>query len=180
MAWSLVTRRWTTSGYGQRSCFTALTRWLNTRRVQPLAAGAAVPAPPAHVPAPAPLQLQVGFRQALAVELRAGAALVGAQVLYLWPMDHEGWGRARVRRVCRQAGFSHMVNGGLRSVVGAWRAGHRHASRHCVAQAGRTLIPLGAGWPSAAASDCWGRVRGRACARAIRQRLWTSGSTSSL
>ncbi len=74
--------------------------------------GAAVPAPPAPVPAPNVTSLQppvtVGFRLASAAdsELPAGpgAARVGAQVQYLWPTD--GWVRGRVRRVCRQASFN--------------------------------------------------------------------------
>ncbi len=41
-------------------------------------------------------------------ELRSGApALVGAWVLYRWPL--EGWVAGRVRRVCRWGGFSHVV-----------------------------------------------------------------------
>ncbi len=69
-------------------------------------AGAAVPAPPAHAPAPAPLQPPVGLRLASAAELRAGTALVGAPVLYLWLTA--GWVPGRVRRVCRQAGFKFV------------------------------------------------------------------------
>ncbi len=80
-------------------------------------AGAAVPAPPAPVPAPALLQPPVGYLLASAAELRAGAALVGAPVLYLWPTD--GWVRGRVCRVCRKAGFSHVVGYAVSSALGA-------------------------------------------------------------
>jgi len=54
---------------------------------------------------------------AQAVEVRAGKALVGAQVLYRWPAD--GWVQGRVRRVCRKTGFSHVVGYVSSSPLGA-------------------------------------------------------------
>jgi hypothetical protein len=57
--------------------------------------------------APAPLLAPPGFRLARQREFRDGAALVGARVLYQWPTD--GWVLGRVRRACRQPGFSHVV-----------------------------------------------------------------------
>jgi hypothetical protein len=57
--------------------------------------------------APAPLLAPPGFRLAQQRELRDGAALVGARVLYQWPTD--GWVLGRVRRACRRPGFSHVV-----------------------------------------------------------------------
>ena len=65
-------------------------------------------APPALLAvAPAPLLAPPGFRLAQQRELRDGAALVGARVLYQWPTD--GWVLGRVRRACRRPGFSHVV-----------------------------------------------------------------------
>jgi hypothetical protein len=122
-------------------------------------AGAAVPAPPAPVPAPALLQPPVGFRLASAAELRAGAAVLGAPMLYLWPTD--GWVRGRVRRVCWKAGFSHVVGYAVSSVLGALDVDTLlDAASHRLTRAGRSLAPLGASWPFAAASDWRGRVRG--------------------
>ena len=71
-------------------------------------------APP---PPPAPLLAPAGFRLATGAELRSGAALVGAWVLYRWPL--EGWVAGRVRRVCRRGGFSHVVGYASSSPLGA-------------------------------------------------------------
>jgi hypothetical protein len=105
-------------------------------------AGAAVPDPPAHFPAPAPLQPPVGFRLASAAELRARAALEGAPVLYLCPTD--GWGRGRVRRVCRQAGFSHVVGYAASSALGALDVDTlRDVASHGPAGRWYLLVPAG-------------------------------------
>ncbi len=66
---------------------------------------------------PAPLLAPAGFRLATGAELRSGAALVGAWVLYRWPL--EGWVAGRVRRVCRRGGFSHVVGYASSSPLGA-------------------------------------------------------------
>jgi hypothetical protein len=73
------------------------------------------PAPAAVIPAP--LLAPAGFRLATGEELRSGAALVGAWVLYRWPL--EGWVAGRVRRVCRRGGFSHVVGYAASSLLGA-------------------------------------------------------------
>jgi hypothetical protein len=75
----------------------------------------AVP-PPAG---PAPLVSPAGYRVALATGSESGKALVGQWVLYCWPADSEGWGRGRVARVSRAAGFSHVVGYGPTSALGA-------------------------------------------------------------
>jgi hypothetical protein len=64
---------------------------------------------------PAPLLAPTGFQLARGPrpgeELRAGAALVGARVLYRWPLDSEDWAQWAGGRVQvlpgRRAGFSH-------------------------------------------------------------------------
>jgi hypothetical protein len=69
--------------------------------------GGPPPQPALQAVAPAPLLAPPGFRLARQREFRDGAALVGARVLYQWPTD--GWVLGRVRRACRQPGFSHVV-----------------------------------------------------------------------
>ncbi len=53
-------------------------------------------------------------------KLRAGPALVGAQVLYQWPL--EGWVQGRGSSVCKLAGFSHVVGYAAASSLGAMEA----------------------------------------------------------
>ena len=73
------------------------------------------PAAPAVVPpVPSP---PLGWRLAQPSELITGAALVGRQVLFRWPVD--GWVRGKVVRVSRSRGFSHVVAYGPRSVLGS-------------------------------------------------------------
>jgi len=96
---------------------------------------------------PAPLLAPAGFRLATGAELRSGAALVGAWVLYRWPL--EGWVAGRVRRVCRRGGFSHVVGYASSSPLGAVvvdtlldAASHGPAGRwHLLELAGRPAGP---------------------------------------
>jgi hypothetical protein len=96
---------------------------------------------------PAPLLAPAGFRLATGAELRSGAALVGAWVLYRWPL--EGWVAGRVRRVCRRGGFSHVVGYASSSPLGAVvvdtlldAASHGPAGRwHLLVRAGRPAGP---------------------------------------
>ncbi len=48
-----------------------------------------------------------GFRLAAAAEVLAGAALVGRDILYRWPV--QGWVLGKAFRVSRAAGFAHGI-----------------------------------------------------------------------
>ena len=71
---------------------------------------------PAQHPAPWVPQVPAGFRISTPLEVTQGPALVGSQVLYLWPAT--GWERGRVARLCPRAGFSHVVAYGRSTAVG--------------------------------------------------------------
>ncbi len=79
---------------------------------RPQRAGSVAPPQP-----PAPMLAPTGFRLETGAELRSGAALVGAWVLYRYPL--EGWVTGQVRRVCRRGGFSHVVGYASSSPLGA-------------------------------------------------------------
>ena len=104
---------------------------------------AAPPLPPASAAViPCPLLPPAGFRLALGAELRSGAALVGAWVLYLWPL--EGWVAGRVRRVCRRGGFSHVVGYAASSSLGAGAVDSLlDAASHGPAGRWHQLVPMG-------------------------------------
>ena len=72
------------------------------------------PAVSLAIPAPAP---PAGWRLATPGELVSGPALLGRQVLFLWPTD--GWVRGTVVRLSRARGFSHVVRYGPQSVLGS-------------------------------------------------------------
>jgi hypothetical protein len=72
------------------------------------------PEVPVTIPAPSP---PAGWRFATPAELVLGPALVGRQVLFLWPAD--GWVRGTVVRLSRTRGFSHVVRYGSQSVLGS-------------------------------------------------------------
>ena len=126
-------------------------------------AGAAAAPPPPAAAVPAPLLAPTGFRLARGEELKAGAALVGARVLYRWPL--EGWvpGGAGSARV--QAGRL-LTRGGLRLVVIAGCGGGRHAAGRGVAWPGGSVAPAGACGPASPPRPAsgWGVI----CARAAR------------
>jgi hypothetical protein len=107
--------------------------------------GGALPDPPAPQPvAPAPLLAPTGFRLALLGELRGGAALVGARVLYQWPAD--GWVQGRVRRACRRPGFSHVVGYSSSSPLGTAEVDTLlDAASHGPTGRWQLLLPMGRG-----------------------------------
>ena len=104
---------------------------------------AAPPLPPASAAViPGPLLPPAGFRLALGAELRSWATLVGAWVLYLWPL--EGWVAGRVRRVCRRGGFSHVVGYAASSSLGAGAVDSLlDAASHGPAGRWHQLVPMG-------------------------------------
>ena len=114
----------------------------------------AMPAPLATAPVlPAQLLPPAGFRLATAAELRVGPALVRAVVLYRWPLD--GWVQGRVRRVCRRAGFSHVVGYAASSSLGAVEVDTLLDSGRCgVARAGGPLASLGGCEPALSVTWC--------------------------
>ena len=88
------------------------------RRGDPAAAPVVLPVAP--TPAPRPPVAPPGFRLATPSEVLAGPALVGAAVLYRWPV--EGWVLGSVTKPSRAAGFSHVVRYGRTSALGAVEA----------------------------------------------------------
>ena len=81
---------------------------------EPVPASGGGPEVPDTIPAPSP---PAGWRFATPAELVLGPALVGRQVLFLWPGD--GWVRGTVVRLSRTRGFSHVVRYGSQSVLGS-------------------------------------------------------------
>ena len=72
---------------------------------------------------------------------------------YLWPL--ESWVQGRVRRVCRRAGFSHVVGYTSSSPLGAAAVDTLlDAASHGLAGSWHLLVP--AGQPSARGGRPWG------------------------
>ena len=93
---------------------------------------------------PAQLLPPAGFRLATAAELRVGPALVRAAVLYRWPLD--GWVKGRVRRVCKRAGFSHVLGYAASSSLGAVEVDTLlDAASHGPAGCWHLVVPVGRG-----------------------------------
>ena len=95
----------------------AASRRRSALRAERAAAAAPRPRLPEGPATPVGPHAPVGFRLARPDEVLAGAALVGARVLYWWPT--EGWVPGAVTRRSRSPGFSHVVGYGRNSALGA-------------------------------------------------------------